>query len=116
MDLATIGGVLGGFVLLLAALVLASSHGGSAPSLGQFIDPPAAMMVFGGALCVVMTSVPLRIFLTLPRIVGRLCFNRPANHAGLIHALVKLAETARKEGLLALENKVNDITNPTLLM
>ncbi|MEX2140330.1 MAG: MotA/TolQ/ExbB proton channel family protein [Pirellulales bacterium] len=116
MDLGTLGGLIGGFVLLLVALIMAASHGGSAVSLGQFIDPPAAILVLGGGLCVVMISVPLKVFLGLPKVMMKLCFNKPANHAGLIETLVKLAETARKEGLLALENRVNDVVNPTLLM
>ena len=67
MDLATLGGLVGGFVLLLAALLLAGSHGSShGVSLGQFVDPPAAIMVFGGGLCVVLISVPLKVFLGLP--------------------------------------------------
>ncbi len=116
MDIATLGGIIGGFALMLTALGLAASHGGSSMSLGQFIDPPAAIMVVGGGLCVVLTAVPLRIFLGLPKVLLRLCFNRPANHSALIESIVRLAEIARKEGLLALENKVMDITNPTLLM
>jgi chemotaxis protein MotA len=116
MDLATVGGLVGGFVLLLTALVMAASHGGSAISLGQFIDPPAAILVLGGGLCVVMISVPLKKFLSLPKIIFKLCFNKPASHASLVETLVRLAEIARKEGLLALENKVNELTNPTLLI
>jgi chemotaxis protein MotA len=116
MDLGTIGGVVGGFALLLVALVMAASHGGSAVSLGQFIDPPAAILVLGGGLCVVMISVPLRVFLGLPKVLTKLCFNKTANHEDLIETLVRLAEIARKEGLLALENKVDDSMNPTLLM
>ena len=56
MDLATLGGLVGGFVLLLTALFIAGSHGSGGVSLGQFVDRPAAIMVFGGGLCVVLTS------------------------------------------------------------
>jgi chemotaxis protein MotA len=116
MDFGTLGGLIGGFVLLLVALAMAASHGGSNVSLGQFIDPPAAILVIGGGLCVVMIAVPLKVFLGLPRVMLRLCFNRAANHAELIDTLVDLAEIARKEGLLALEHQVDDAMDPTLLM
>src|SRR5688500_9297235 len=116
MDLGTLGGLIGGFVLLLVALVMAASHGGSNVSLGQFVDPPAAILVLGGGLCVVMISVPLRVFLGLPKVIAKLCFNKTADNRELIGTLVKLAEIARKEGLLALENKVDDQMNPTLLI
>jgi len=100
---------------MVVALFIAGSHGGGV-SMGQFVDPPAAIMVLGGGLCVVLASVPLKTFLSLPRIIMKLVFNKPANHAGLVQTLIRLAETARKEGLLALESRVDDIANPTLLM
>jgi len=117
MDIATLGGIVGGFVLMLAALLIAGSHGGGhGVSLGQFVDPPAAIMVLGGGLCVVMTSVPLKVFLGLPKILMKLFFNKGEDFPGLIEELVGLAEVARKDGLLALEAKVQDISNHTIVL
>ena len=115
MDIATVGGIVGGFVLMLAALVMAGSHGGGI-SLGQFVDPPAAIMVLGGGLCVVMTSVPLKVFLSLPKIILKLMFNRPDDLPGLVEELVSLAEIARKEGLLALEARIPEIRNHSIIL
>ena len=114
MDLATVCGILGGFVLMVTALFIAGSHGGGV-SLGQFVDWPALIMVVGGGLCVVLTSVPLKVFLTLPKVVKKLLFNKLENHGDLVHELVKLAEFARTNGLLALERNVSEIKNPTLV-
>ncbi len=114
MDIATVGGILGGFFLLVAALLVAGSHGGHGVSLGQFVDWPAAIMVVGGGLCVVLTSVPLKIFLTLPHVMKKLAFNRPLDLSGLVDELIKLAETARKDGLLMLERRLPEISHPTL--
>ena len=116
MDIATLGGIIGGFLLMLAALVMAGSHGSGGLSLGQFIDPPAAIMVLGGGLCVVLTSVPLKIFLSLPKILTKLLFNQGEDFPGLIEELVRLAEVARRDGLLALEARVADISNHTIVM
>ena len=115
MDIATVAGILGGFVLMLIALVLAGSHGGGV-SLGQFVDPPAAIMVLGGGLCVVLTSVPLKVFLGLPKIMKKLLFTKSEDLPGLIESLVNLAEIARKDGLLALESKVHEIDNHTIVL
>jgi chemotaxis protein MotA len=115
MDLATVIGILGGFVLMIAALFIAGSHGGGV-SLGQFVDWPALIMVCGGGLCVVLTSVPLKVFLTLPKSVKKLLFNKLENHGELVAELVKLAEFARTNGLLALERNVGDIKNHTLVV
>ena len=115
MDIATVGGILGGFVLMLVALFVAGSHGGGV-ALGQFIDPPAAIMVLGGGLCVVMTSVPLKVFLGLPKIMMKLLFSHSEDLPGLIEDLVALAEVARKDGLLALESRVQEIDNHTIVL
>ena len=115
MDIATVGGIVGGFILTLIALILAGSHGGGV-SLGQFVDPPAAVMVLGGGLCVVLTSVPLKVFLNIPKLFMKLCFNKSEDLPGLIAELVSLAEVARRDGLLALEAKIPDLSNPTVVL
>ncbi|HVA51433.1 MAG TPA: MotA/TolQ/ExbB proton channel family protein [Pirellulales bacterium] len=115
MDIATLGGIGGGFTLMLVALLLAGSHGNAGGvSLGQFIDPPAAIMVVGGGLCVVLTSVPLKKFLTLPKMMLKLAVNRGEDLSGLVGQIVALSELARKDGLLALEAKVPELANHTL--
>jgi chemotaxis protein MotA len=114
MDIATILGIGGGFVMLVAALLVAANHGGGGVSMGQFVDWPAFIMVVGGGLCVVMTSVPLKVFLGLPKLIKRLVFNRPADHRLLMEQLVKLAEIARRDGLLILERSLPEIQHPTL--
>lgn len=115
MDIATIVGVVGGFTLMIVALLLAGSHGsGHGLSFGQFIDPPAAIMVLGGGLCVVMTSVPLAKFLTLPKMVLKLVRNKSEDLGALVRQIVTLSELARKDGLLALERHVPELTNHSL--
>ena len=114
MDIATVLGIGGGFVLLIVALLVAASHGGGGVSMGQFIDWPAFIMVVGGGLCVVLTSVPLKVFLGLPKILKKLAFNRPADHRLMMEQLVKLAEIARRDGLLVLERSLPDIEHATL--
>lgn len=117
MDIATLGGIIGGFVLMIVALLLAGSHGnGHGVSLGQFIDPPAAIMVLGGGLCVVMTSVPIAKFLSLPKMVLKLIVNRGEDLSLLVRQIVALSEKARKDGLLSLESKLAEITNPSLVV
>ena len=117
MDIATLGGVLGGFTLMIVALLLAGSHGnGHGVSLGQFIDPPAAIMVLGGGLCVVMTSVPLRKFLSMPKMFLKLIRNHNEDLPSLVRQIVALSELARKYGLLSLEARVQGLTNHTLAL
>jgi chemotaxis protein MotA len=112
MDLASLIGVLMGFGMMLVALVLAGMHGdGQGIALGQFVDPPALVMVLGGGLSVVLTSVPLKFFLGLPRVLKKIFFNQPEHVSEMIDQLVGLAEMARRDGLLIMENKVRDLKN-----
>ena len=116
MDLATLIGIAGGFALMLAALLLAGSHGGHALALSQFVDPPAALLVFGGGLCVVLTSTPLRVFLQLPRVVYKLFVNRGEDLPDLVGELIRLSEVARRDGMLALEDKLKSVRNKSLVL
>lgn len=117
MDIASLMGVIMGFTCMLVALILAGMHGGGhGVSLGQFVDPPALLMVVGGGLAVVMTSVPIRFFLSFPKVLKKVFFNKPEELADTIEDLIGLAETARKNGLLAMENQVRQIKQPFMVM
>jgi len=114
MDISTVAGILGSLALLVSALWLAAGHEGGAFSLGQFVDYPAALLVFGGGLSVVLTSVPLRVFARLPAICMKLLLTRRADPLALTAQLVSLAEEARRNGVLALETRLAPNDNPTL--
>jgi chemotaxis protein MotA len=117
MDIATIGGIAGGFTLMVIALFVAGSHGGGhGVSLGQFVDIPALIMVVGGGLCVVLTSVPLKTFFKLPKTMKKLMFNKLEDHHAMVQEIVTLAEIARKDGLLALEGRIAQLKNHTLVL
>lgn len=115
MDIATLAGLVGGAVLTLLAVLMASGSGQSF-SLAQFIDPPALLLVLGGGLCVVMASVPLRVFLTLPKLLVKLLFCRAVDHRALVAQLISLAEVARRDGLLALEPRLAEIENASIVL
>jgi chemotaxis protein MotA len=117
MDLASIVGVVMGFGLMILSLLLAAGQGsGHGVSPGQFFDPPALVMVLGGGLAVVLTSVPLKSFLSLPKVIRKIFLNQPQQPADVIEQLVSLAEMARRNGLLVMEGKVKDLANPFLAM
>ena len=96
MDLATLGGILCGFGLVLGSVLIG-------PQPGNFFDIPSIMIVFGGTLAAVMVSFPFEEV-------------RQAFHAGLkaftskempprevVATMVRIADISRREGILALE-------------
>ncbi len=98
MDLATILGIVLGFGALIAAFVLEGGH------LSSLIGITAYMIIFGGTFGATMTSYGLKDMLGLPKLIMKAVKTPPDRRALLVEEIVKLAEIARRDGLLALEN------------
>jgi chemotaxis protein MotA len=99
MDIAT----LIGFVLGVGIVAAAIFMGGD---VMQFIDAPSIMIVFGGTFGTSLMRVPLEDFLRSFKVVAKAFYNQKANQMELLEEAVKLADKARRNGILALENEV----------
>ncbi|MDP6466567.1 MAG: MotA/TolQ/ExbB proton channel family protein [Pirellulaceae bacterium] len=75
------------------------------------MDLPSALVVIGGATAAVMMCFPLSNMLGTPAVMLKVLMNKPADVKGVIAQLVSLAETARRDGLLALESRMDEVTN-----
>ncbi|HBV62544.1 MAG TPA: motility protein A [Rhodopirellula sp.] len=106
MDIASIVGL-----ILAVGLIIASIMLGEAP-FTAFLDLPSMLVVFGGAVAAAMICFPLQSMLKAPLIALKVLMNKNEDRIGLISQIVELAETARRDGLLALESKVLEIDNP----
>lgn len=98
MDLATLIGLIGAFGIVLTSIVL----GGSA---GTFVNTPSLLIVLGGTVLVTMMKFSLSKFLGAASIAVKAFLHKPMSPETLIEEAVDLAKTARKGGLLALEDK-----------
>ncbi len=96
MDLATIGGLVGGFVLILASILM----GGG---LGMFIDIPSMVVVIGGATAALFINFPVGKVLGTVGVLRKAMFFDAEDPTKTIEKMVSYAERARKEGMLALE-------------
>jgi chemotaxis protein MotA len=106
MDLATVIGVTLAIALIIGSIVM----GGA--SFSTFIDIPSLLVVGGGSLGAVLICFPLRTVLLVPGVTKKVFLNRATDYRAIINQLVSLAETARRDGLLALEAKLGQIDNP----
>jgi len=111
MDFATIGGLILGFMMMGGALFYMGASGEGEVHLAGFVDPPAIMMVMGGGLAVALVGFPMRRVLGLIRVLKKLFVHHAEDPRELIEQLVKLAEVARRDGLLALESRAREIDN-----
>jgi len=102
MDLTSIIGVVLGLVLIVFV--------GITPSLlGNFWDGASMAIVIGGTLSAVIASYPLSKLKDVPKHMKILLKGKRYNVGALIDTLVEMAQLARKNGLLALEEKANEI-------
>lgn len=107
MDFSTIVGLVFGSICIGIALLL----GGS---IMAYVDPISVLIVLGGATAATLTSVPFARFLSLHRISLKTMLHKCKPARDQIAELVDLAETARRDGILAMEQRLEDTDDPFL--
>lgn len=111
MDKATVGGVFSAWAIVLLAIWIAPGA-----SFTAFIDYPSLMMVVGGAVAAVLIAFPMKTVMSVPKVVMKAFFPKVPEIAPVIVQLVQFAEIARRDGILALESKSDEIDDPFILM
>ncbi len=106
MDILTIVGILIGFASVIGGQIL---EGGSVNSIIQLT---AALIVFGGTIGAILINYPLHTFLLAVKNLKLALFNRRTSPKTLISEIANLAGVARKNGLLALEERIKGIDDP----
>ncbi|MDR3232637.1 MAG: MotA/TolQ/ExbB proton channel family protein [Planctomycetaceae bacterium] len=104
MDIGTLIGCLLGCALIILAVVL-----GSPDSWIPFFNAPALLIVFGGTAAAVMTAFPLNVFLKTSAYIRKSFSQSGMNIQETAENLISLAESARREGLLALESRLEHL-------
>ncbi|MCL2216338.1 MAG: motility protein A [Defluviitaleaceae bacterium] len=107
-----VGLILGTIFILLSIIILGEFNVGYA--LMSFVDYPSLMIVIGGTLAAGLVSAKLKNFLASFKAIG-ITFKPPTlDPAGAIDTVVQLANTARKEGVLALEESATNMDDQFL--
>ncbi len=96
----------------IACVLLAILLGGS---IMAYIDAPSMLIVVGGGVAATLTSMPLVRFMKLPKVTSKAVLHKGVEPQALISQLVELAEVARRDGILALENSIEQIEDPFLV-
>ncbi|MFH1278934.1 MAG: motility protein A [Candidatus Eisenbacteria bacterium] len=107
MDLATVIGIAAGFAVLLGSILM----GGG---VGSFINVPSILIVVVGTVCATLINYPLTDFLGVMRIVKNAFMNKAFTPEETIRTLVRFAEKARRDGLLALEGDLKEVDDTFL--
>ncbi len=104
MDLATLVGYLVGTFCVVVIGIGVSA-------LGGFIDVPSVAIVFGGGIAATMISQPLESTINAVKVGLNAIFVRSTVASDTITQLVEFAEVARRDGILALENVTDQISD-----
>ena len=106
MDPATIAGIAVAFVAIIGSMII---EGGNPAAL---IAPAALLLIFVGTFCATLAAS------TIPQMLGSIKWliyamtAKKPDFEVVIEPLVKMAERARREGLLALESEMEKVEDP----
>ena len=102
-----------GIVLALISMVVAAFMAGMNPIAIFLGDPGSILLVVGGTLGVTAASGTMQQAKTAPKAMIKAITGKGGiDRAAAILQLVGFADTARKEGLLALESEIEKIEDP----
>ena len=107
MDIATIIGVIFGFIVIGWAMLLGGSW-------RIFWDAPSVAITIGGMLCATMIHFSLPQFLGIFSVVKKTIVTKIPSPADLIQKMVNYAIINRREGALALEKEIDEANNTFL--
>jgi chemotaxis protein MotA len=108
VDLTTLLGI----VLGIAALLIGYSWDGG--HIGALFIPSAMLIVFGGTFGAVAASFPGAVLKAIPEALSLAFKQSKRNSNETISEIVDMATVARREGVLALEQRAQEHANPFL--
>lgn len=106
MDITTVFGILGAVITLFIALILEGGHVSSLVNFG------AIFLVLSGTFCATAASFPIEKFKRGGYFLRKAILYKKNDNTQIIQTMIRLAEKARREGLLALEDEKDDLGDP----
>lgn len=104
MDIATLLGVILGFVVVAWAILLGGSF-------GTFLDVPSVAITVGGMLCSTLIHFSLPQFLGIFAVIKKTIITKVPPPSDLIQKMVDYATINRRDGALALEQEIGKLTD-----
>ena len=103
LDVASLIGIVVGIVAILGGQALEGGH------IGSILQPTAALIVFGGTFGACLLQYRLSAVLASFKAVVKVFLDPKTNNREVIREIIRLANKARKEGVIALEQDVQQI-------
>lgn len=103
MDKISVLGLLLGFVAIIGGQILEGGH------IGSLSQPTALLIVLGGTMGAVMLQSPYATFMRGLRMVRWVWYPPVVDYVLMIKQISNWSQISRREGLLALENVINQL-------
>jgi chemotaxis protein MotA len=103
INIGTLIGVLGALAMIVVSILLSGN------SMNSFIDIPSLMLVVVGSYFALMTASSLSDAIGVFSSIKLTFQSVEYNQQGIIQKMISFSEKARREGLLALEDELDDL-------
>ncbi|SHH68385.1 MULTISPECIES: flagellar motor protein MotP [Virgibacillus] len=108
-DILTPFGITMGFIMIMLAIV---SKSGSSEGAGLFLDISSIFIVIGGLVASMLITFKFEQIKLTKKVLSEAFHKHDQRLPELITLFVHLSERARREGLLALENELEEVEDP----
>lgn len=95
------------FVCIVVSILLSGD-------LGGYIDGPSIFIVFGGIIAATIVSYPMSVLKNLIKVMGMAFKSKKVDLSQDVENIINIANVARREGILALEETVREMDDPFL--
>lgn len=112
MNITYIIGVVGAVAIMLIGMMFGGEDLLTPSQVGNFWDPASVFITIGCTLFIIVASFPPSALKDIPKHFKVLMNTKGNNPLAIIDELVDLAQVARKNGLLALEERGNQQEDP----
>lgn len=109
LEISTVAGMIVGVL----AVVIGMALKGAPPEV--LVNPAAVLIIFVGTFGALLNAFPMAVVKKMP-VYFKLLVKKPQlmHSEELVKIMVSFAQTARREGLLALENSLSGVSDPFL--
>jgi chemotaxis protein MotA len=108
MDITTVGGIVFAIGMILLGQALEGGHASS------IMQKTAAIIIFGGTIGAVAVAYPMADFIRGMKMLKRAFGNKKSDVPQVMQQIIELAGVARRDGVLALEQRLTEIKDPFL--
>ena len=85
-------------------------------TIAAFTNIPSILLVIGGSFAALFVSYPMSELTRVVAVIKNVFLVKQKDILGVINLLVSLSESARRDGLLALEGRIEEIDEPFLVL